>query len=84
MSLESAKLLQSKCASSLEEDPLVEVGKVIQLDRETWFFAIYVIRAAITRGTIQKVNYVSVSPLGVEVLGPDEALLVEVVRGALT
>jgi hypothetical protein len=83
VSLETAKALQAKCATSLEEDPLVEVGKVIQLDRETWFFAIYVIRAAITRGTIRKVNYVSVSPLGVEVLGPDEKLLGEMLRGVL-
>lgn len=78
-----AKLLQSKFTLSLEEDPLVEVGKVIQLDHETWFFAIYVIRAAITRGTIRKVNYVSASPLGVEVFGPDEKLLAETLRGVL-
>jgi hypothetical protein len=75
-----AMSLRSKCELAFDDDPNTEVGKVIGLPGEESFFFIYVMRgdSSFRSRTLDRVNIVIVSPKGVEIHGPDESAIGQV------
>lgn len=81
-----AMSLRSKCEVAFDEDPNVEVGKVIgSAEGGESFFFVYVMRgdSGFRSRTLDRANIVAVSQKGVEIHGPDENAIGAVLQVAL-
>jgi hypothetical protein len=69
----TAMNLRLKCELAFDEDPNTEVGKVIGMSDESFFF-VYVMRgdSGFRSRTMDHSNIVVVSQKGIEIHGPDE------------
>lgn len=74
--------LRSKCELAFDEDPNVEIGKVIGAPEESFFF-VYVMRgdSGFRSRTMDRANIVVVSQRGIEIHGPDEVAIGSVLQG---
>jgi hypothetical protein len=77
-----AMTLRVKCELAFDDDPNTEVGKVIGAPGESFFF-VYVMKgdSAFRSRTMDRANIVVVSDKGVEIHGPDESAIGQVLQG---
>lgn len=82
-----ASALRSRCVHAFEEDPDTEVGKVqaVKGQPDAWGFYVYVMNGdeCVGSRSCKHSNVVLVSPERIEVVGPDERSIAQVLKEPL-